>query len=135
MLTINYYPFWQVDSLPEIHLPKQARLDATVLSATLQSIDGSWSKSDSFDISQKLLNNDDAFQAADVPVVIAIPKKQEPILLEKLDQVMKNPGFKLYYAGEGPDGATTFYLNAGVEAEDTIFRTYTADATASILHL
>lgn len=112
---------------------RNIRLEGTVLKADLQSINGSWS-SDSFDLSQKLLNNDGAFQATEVPVIIAIPKEQEGAVLNQLEAAMKDPKFKLY-AREEPDGATTFYANAGVEAEGTFFRTYTADARASIMHL
>ncbi len=112
---------------------RSIQLDNTLLRAELGLSNGSWS-ADICDLSQRLMNNDGAFQAIEVPAIITIPKEQEGTLLKQLDDAMHNPDFKLY-AREEPDGATTFYANAGVSAEGTIFRVYTADAKASVMHL
>lgn len=112
---------------------RNIRLNNTLVEAELRLSNGTWS-TDSCDLSQRLMNNDGAFQATEVPVIIAIPKEQEKVFLNQLDKVMNGPDFKIE-AREEPDGATTFYFNAGVGAEGTIFRAYTAEAKASIMHL
>lgn len=113
---------------------RSVRIDGSVLKAELKSSSGSWNNAE-YELSQKLLNNDGAFHAIDVPVIIAIPKEQEAAFMEQLETAMNDPNFKLS-AREEPDGATTFYANASVEAEGGVyFRTYTADSRVSIMHL
>lgn len=112
---------------------RQTQLKGSVLSAQLCKIDGSWVM-DTFNLGDVLMNNDGVFQAIDVPIVLAIANGQEQVVLSQLEDALNEPDFKLQ-AVEEKDGATTFYANASVGSEGTIFKTVTADARASVMHL
>jgi hypothetical protein len=111
----------------------QTELHGSVLSAELKRHDGSWSKSE-FDLKDLVLNNDGVFQATEVPILLAIPKDQEGELLTQLGKALTRPNFKIE-AVDYPDGATVFYANAGAGENGTIFKTFSAEARASVMHL
>ncbi|KAI8605354.1 hypothetical protein EDD21DRAFT_432101 [Dissophora ornata] len=103
------------------------------LEAAACKIDGSW-VSDNFDLRDVIMNNDGVFQAINVPMILAIPDNQQSIVFRQLEEASARPDFKIQ-AFDEPDGSTTFYVNASAEAEGTIFRTYTAEGRASVLHV
>jgi hypothetical protein len=109
------------------------RLEGSILSADLQDTNQSWHSSQ-FELRDVLLNNDGAFQAIDVPVILAIPKEQEAVLLQQLGAAASLPEFNIQ-AFDEKDGATTFYVQASAKSEGTWFRTYSADAKGAIVHV
>ncbi|KAF9200881.1 hypothetical protein BGZ49_008879 [Haplosporangium sp. Z 27] len=109
------------------------KLNGSVLSAELRKVDGSW-VSDSFDLKDTIMNNDGVFQAVDVPVVLAIPYEQESIVYSQLEEACALPDFKIQ-AVDDVDGTTTFHANASVGTDGIVFKTLTAEARASVLHL
>ncbi|KAK3076070.1 hypothetical protein LTR53_000010 [Teratosphaeriaceae sp. CCFEE 6253] len=112
---------------------RKAELSGSALSAELHNIQGQWCQ-DTFDLHDVLMNNDGTFQAVEVPLLLAIPKNQESVMVLQLSQAMAEPNFKLQ-AYDEPDGATVFCANATVEEEGTIFKPYTAEARASVMYL
>jgi len=112
---------------------RNIELHGSILSAELKRNDGSWSKSE-FELRDLLLNNDGAFQAIEVPILLAIPAGQEQEVLAQLKEELRKPDFKLKAVRE-PEGATVFYANATVEESGILFKTVTAEARASVMHL
>ena len=112
---------------------RRIRLTGSVISAELQKDNDTWS-SDSFDLRARLLNNNGVFQAIEVPIILAIPKEQENVVLKQLDEALIDPAFK-FQAVQEKDGVTIFYGNASISSEGTFFKTCTAEAKASVMHL
>jgi hypothetical protein len=112
---------------------RNIELHGSILSAELKAHDGSWPKSE-FELRDLLLNNDGAFQAIEVPILLAIPAGQEHELLAQLKEALSKPDFELKAVDE-PEGATVFYANATVGENGTLFKTVTAEARASVMHL
>ncbi|KAJ4163154.1 hypothetical protein NW754_014577 [Fusarium falciforme] len=109
------------------------RLEGSVVFAELHKSNGEWAP-DSFDLQNRIVNNDGAFQALEVPIILAIPKDQEAAAMKQLGEAFKQPDFKLQ-AVEEKDGSTIFYGNASVGSQGVIFKTYSAEARASVMHL
>lgn len=112
---------------------RNTRLEQSVVFAELRKINGDWT-SDKFDLQNDIVNNDGVFQALQVPIILAIPMNQEVIAMEQLGSAFQQPDFKLQAVDE-PDGATVFYANASVGSQGLIFKTYTAEARASVMHV
>ncbi|KAM5358216.1 hypothetical protein ACJZ2D_015491 [Fusarium nematophilum] len=112
---------------------RETRLEESVLFAELRKINGDWA-ADKFDLQDRIANNDGVFQALDVPIILAIPKSQEAFTMGQLGNKFQESDFNLR-AVEEPDGVTIFYANASVSSEGLIFKTYTAEARASVMHL
>jgi hypothetical protein len=112
---------------------RQISMDGSVLSAELLKVDNSWA-SDKVDLQSHIKNNNGVFQAIQIPVILAIPRDQEQIVLNQLEGSLQDPDFKLQ-AVEEKDGSTTFYGNASVSTEGVLFKTITAEARASVMHL
>ncbi|KAI1310681.1 hypothetical protein F5Y03DRAFT_403059 [Xylaria venustula] len=109
------------------------KFEGSVLSAKLRKDDDTWA-TDSFDLKDRLMNNDGVFQAINLPAVLAIPPNQEGVFIHTLRNVLEAEDVKLY-AVEEPEGATAFYANAGLKSQKALFRTWTVEATASVMHV
>ncbi|KAF5001154.1 hypothetical protein FDECE_11051 [Fusarium decemcellulare] len=112
---------------------RQTKLEESVIFAELRNNGGDW-VTDQFDLQDRIVNNDGVFQALDVPIILAIPKSQEEVTMKQLGEAFQQPDFKLQ-AVDQPDGSTVFYANASVGSDGVIFKTYTAEARASVMHL
>jgi len=97
---------------------------------------GTWSF-DTFELRERLFNNDGAFQAVDVPVIVAISPEQEQCLLRHLAEALESTALKLHAKdAEDGSGATTFYYNAGTDVDSCgVLKTYTAEGRLSVMHL
>lgn len=107
--------------------------EGTILAAELCKIDGSWVAA-TFDMRDRILNADGNFQATQVDALVGIPPNQEQTFLKALGEALNKPGFKLQ-ACEEKDGSTIFYYNGGIEEKGTVFKTYSADAKLSVMHV
>jgi len=75
--------------------------------------------------------------ATDIPVVVLVPQESEHVALQQFSQMLDTTPELKFSVVEEKDGAQLWYANAKVEeaSELRIFKTYTADATASFMHV
>ncbi|GAA6035078.1 hypothetical protein JCM8097_002173 [Rhodosporidiobolus ruineniae] len=105
-----------------------------ILTGQLKNESGDWVDA-STDLKEDISDSTGALKFEHVHALIAIPNDATPVVLAELSQALAAmPQAKIQVAEE-KDGAATFYINAGAGVEDdTVFRTFNAEATAAIMH-